>query len=297
MKSVIPKISIVLPCYNGAKMLGDAIESVQRQTFKDWELIIVNDCSTDDTLEVALSYASLDERIRVFSNDKNSKLPATLNHGFREAQGEYWTWTSDDNLLLPTMLEEMNDFLDRHPEVGFVVGDEEVIDMQGCVIDKHIIPDDVALRLPLNCYIGACFMYRAEIAKRIGEYREDLFLAEDFEYFLRLNDTCCLEHLPRILYQYRINPDSLTATKQKEIAECLCRFRIEYLPKAEAHFVKYPEYLALYYYRIIDHLAGKEFWHYYWRFTKCLPWKFWAKYIFIHYPHRKLQKLQGKKLK
>ena len=292
-----PKISIVLPCYNGAKMLGDAIESVQKQTFKDWELIIVNDCSTDNTLEIALSYAAKDGRIRVFSNDKNSKLPATLNHGFREARGEYWTWTSDDNLLLPTMLEEMAAFLDEHTDVGFVVGDEEVIDMEGKVLDTHIIPDDVALRLPLNSLTGACFMYRAEVAIGIGEYREDLFLVEDYEYFLRLNDNCKLAHLQRVLYQYRTNPGSLTATKQKEIAERLCKLRLEYLPKAENKFTNYPKYLALYYYRIIDHLSGKEFLHYFFRFINHLPWKFGVKYIFIHLPHRKFQQLQGKTLK
>ena len=93
------------------------------------------------------------------------------------------------------------------------------------------------------------------------------------------------------------NPNSLTATKQKEIAECLCRFRLEYLPKAEVHFADYPDYLSLYYYRIVDHLSGKEFCHYFWRFTKRLPWRFGFKYIFIHAPHRKLQQIQGKTLK
>lgn len=288
-----PKVSIVLPCYNGAKMIGEAIESVIAQTYQDWELIIVNDCSTDNTLEVAQSYAEKDQRIRVFSNEKNSKLPATLNHGFREAKGELWTWTSDDNLLLPTMLEEFVDYFDKHPEVGFVVADEEYIDMQGKVLSTHIIPDDVALRLPLNCFIGAAFMYRAEIAKKIGEYRVDLFLAEDFEYFLRLNGNCKLEHLPKVLYQYRANPGSLTATKQKEIAECLCRFRMDYLPKAEEHLRDYPKLIALYYYRIVDNLHGKQKWDYYWQFANKLPYLFGLRYIFIHSPHRWLKKQKG----
>lgn len=292
-----PKISVVLPCYNGASMLSDAIESVQNQTFTDWELIIVNDCSTDNSLEIADSYAVRDERIRVFSNETNSKLPSSLNHGFREAKGVYWTWTSDDNLLLPNMLEEMNAFLDKNPDIGFVVGDEEIIDMQGKVMDTHVIPDDVSFRLPLNCIIGACFMYRAEVAKRIGEYREDLFLAEDFEYFLRLNDNCNLAHLPRVLYQYRDNPGSLTANRQKEIAKCLCQFRLEYLTKAEVHFKNKPKQLALYYYRIVDHLAGKEFCHYFWIFAKRLPWEFGIKYILIHFPHRKIKQILGKAVK
>ena len=100
-----PKISIVLPCYNGAKMLGNAIESIINQTLQNWELIIVNDCSTDNTLQVAQSFAEKDNRIKVITNEYNSKLPASLNNGFRQAQGEYWTWTSDDNLLLPEMFE------------------------------------------------------------------------------------------------------------------------------------------------------------------------------------------------
>lgn len=288
-----PKVSIVLPCYNGAMMIGEAIESIIAQTYKDWELIIVNDCSTDNTLEVVNAYAAKDKRIRVVSNEKNSKLPATLNNGFRKARGEYWTWTSDDNLLLPTMLEEMVGYLDEHPDVGFLVADEDYIDMRGRVLWTHVIPDDVALRLPLNCYIGAAFMYRAEIAKRIGEYREDLFLVEDFEYFLRLNDNCRLAHLPKVLYQYRDNPDSLTATKQKEIAERLCRFRIDYLSKAEAHFKNYPMYMALYYYRIVDNLSGREKWNYYWQFAKKLPFLFGAKYLIVHMPNRLLRKRKG----
>lgn len=292
-----PKVSIVLPCYNGAKMIGEAIESVIAQTYQDWELIIVNDCSTDNTLEVAQSYADKDKRIRVFSNEKNSKLPATLNHGFREARGELWTWTSDDNLLLPTMLEAMSDYFDTHPDVDFVVADEQYIDMNGNVISTHILPDDISLLLPLNNYIGAAFMYRAEIAKRIGEYREDLFLVEDYEYFLRLNDNGELARIPQVLYQYRDNPGSLTATRQKDIAARLCQLRVEYLPNVEKLYKNQPRLMALFYYRIVDNLFGKFKWQYYWRFTKNLPFKFGFKYVFIHTPHRWIKKLKGEKIK
>lgn len=285
-----PKISIVLPCYNGAKMLGSAIESILAQTFQDWELIIVNDCSTDNTLEVAQLYAEKDPRIRVFSNDKNSKLPATLNHGFREACGEYWTWTSDDNLLLPNFCQEMNDYLDMHPQVGFVASDEQRIDMDGHVCFESILPDDLSLKLPLNCYIGASFMYRASIAKKIGEYRTDLFLVEDFEYFLRLNDVCGVGVLHKVLYQYRMHPGSLTATRQRDIQACHNRFRLEYLPKAEKHFKNHPKLRAQYYNMIVDRLSGRERWKYYWKFFKKMPILFGVRYWLIHVPHKILQK-------
>ena len=79
-------ISIVLPVYNGEAYLADSIESILRQTYENWELIIVNDCSTDHTLEIAESYQKRDPRIRVFSNERNLKLPHTLNAGYAEAR-------------------------------------------------------------------------------------------------------------------------------------------------------------------------------------------------------------------
>ena len=292
-----PKVSIVLPCYNGAALLGQAIESCINQTFKDWELIIVNDCSTDNTLEVANAYAQKDERIRVYTNEKNSKLPATLNNGFRRAVGEYWTWTSDDNLLHPDMLETFVTYLDEHQDVGFLASDEQFIDMEGKVLSVRHLPDDLDLRLPLNCHIGASFIYRSEVAKRIGEYREDLFLVEDFEYFLRLSDNCKLVRIPKVLYSYRDNPSSLTATRQKEIAECLVKFRLMYLEQAEKRLSNYPNMMALYYYRIVDNLTGCNRIKHYFKFACKLPCKFGLKYLFVHLPHRLFKRIKGQRVK
>ena len=106
-------ISIVLPVYNGAEHMAGSIESVLRQTWKNWELIIVNDCSTDQTLAVAESYQKKDSRIRVLSNSKNLKLPLTLNAGFAQAKGEYYTWTSDDNLYQPEALSSLVQALEQ----------------------------------------------------------------------------------------------------------------------------------------------------------------------------------------
>lgn len=285
-----PEVSIVLPCYNGAKMIGEAIESVIAQTYQDWELIIVNDCSTDNTLEVAQTYAARDKRIRVFSNEKNSKLPATLNHGFREAKGEYWTWTSDDNLLLPTMLEELSNYLDEHPEVGFVTSDFANIDVDGNIISYDVLLDNIQDRMPLNNCGGASFMYRSSIAKKIGEYREDLFLVEDYEYWLRLCFYTKLAHYPKVLYHYRVHEKSLTATRKSQIAERLIQLRLEYLEKVENLFKDNPFALYLFYTRVIDELHKKQKWSYYWRFAKKMPVQFGLRYIFVHLPNRFIKK-------
>lgn len=289
MKNNTPKISIILPCYNGADMLGGAIESVQAQTFKDWELIIVNDCSTDNTLEVANAYAAKDERIRVFSNEHNSKLPATLNHGFCEARGEYWTWTSDDNLLLPDYCQELSHYLDEHPEVGFVVGDEYSIDADGNIIGTVIKPDNLRSKLPLNNYVGATFMYRREIAQQAGEYRTDLFLVEDYEYWLRMSFLTEMGHVNKILYKYRHHDRSLTATRKQEIAERLVRMRLMYRTQVEKQMNNHQELLSLFYFRIVDNLSGSEKWKYILEFGKRLPYHFAIRYFFVHLPHKLLK--------
>lgn len=281
----MPKVSIVLPCYNGAALLGQAIESCINQTFNDWELIIVNDCSTDNTLEVANAYAQKDERISVYTNETNSKLPATLNNGFRRATGEYWTWTSDDNLLHPEMLETFVAYLDEHQDVGCAVSDSYVIDINNKIIGEKIVPDDLNSKMMLNNYVGASFMYRKECALAVGEYREDLFLVEDYEFFIRMSFYCKMGHIPQLLYYYMDNPNSLTATRQKEIRERLVRMRIMYLDKAEAAFKNNPQLLTLVYYRIIDNLFGKEKIKYFIKFVKKLPIHFGIKYLFVHLPN------------
>lgn len=285
-----PKVSIVLPCYNGAALLGQAIESCINQTYNDWELIIVNDCSTDNTLEVANAYAQKDERIRVYTNEKNSKLPATLNNGFRRATGEYWTWTSDDNLLHPEMLENFVAYLDGHKDVGCAVSDSYVIDENNKIIGEKIVPDDLNSKMMLNNYVGASFMYRKECALAIGEYREDLFLVEDYEFFIRMSFHCKMGHISQFLYYYMNNPNSLTATRKKEIRERLVRMRIMYLDKAEDAFRNNPKLLTLVYYRIVDNLFGKEKLRYYIKFAKKLPFHFGVKYLFVHLPKTILKK-------
>src|SRR5436190_21740360 len=99
MSTSNPKVSIVLPTYNRAKYLKLSIDSCLIQTFKDFELIIVDDCSKDETPQTIKSYT--DPRIRYHRNESNQRLPRSLNIGFSLAKGEYLTWTSDDNFFLP----------------------------------------------------------------------------------------------------------------------------------------------------------------------------------------------------
>src|SRR5512137_2512935 len=104
-----PLVSIVLPTYKRAHVLPHAISSVLNQTYTNLELVIVDDNSPDDTLEVVKLFN--DSRIHYVKNEPNLKLPRALNRGFSLARGEYLTWTSDDNLYAPTAIERMVDAL------------------------------------------------------------------------------------------------------------------------------------------------------------------------------------------
>lgn len=222
-------VSIVLPVYNGEKYLSKAIESVLNQTYTNFELIIVNDCSTDSSEDIILKYKEHDPRIIYVKNDVNSKLPKSLNNGFGIAKGEYYTWTSDDNMYCEDAIETMVKFLDENEDVALVFA--------GCIFiyaDKNVqqkyLPKG---ELIYNNTVGACFLYRSDVAKAIGEYREDLFLVEDYEYWLRINCNYKIKQLEKYLYLYRFHDRSLTFTKKQEINAALKKLHHMYLRKYE----------------------------------------------------------------
>lgn len=220
----MPKVSIVLPTYNGAQYLRKSVESIIGQTFQDWELIIVDDCSTDDTPELVEIFATIDSRVHVIHNNSNQKLPKSLNIGFGAAQGEYLTWTSDDNMYLPEALEQMKAYLDANPNVKMVRAPIATIDEMGNILSPELEYNfDM---LPLVNQIGACFMYRRSVLTEIGQYNEELFGVEDYDYWLRVYEKYSfIGNLRKVLYHYRVHAQSLTATKHKMVLRRLYDFR------------------------------------------------------------------------
>lgn len=207
-----PLVSIVLPTYNGSRYLEQAIESCIDQTYKNWELIIVDDSSTDNTPEIISRYLSKDERIRSIRQKQNSKLPRALNSGFSQANGVYLTWTSDDNCYRPSAISEMTNHLETHHETDVVYADYSAIDEKGQVIKTMRVgaPGDIYYS---NC-IGPCFLYRCAVQEKLVSYAEDLFLAEDYDFWLRASFyfTFCPIHSD--LYLYRYHEASLTTQKR-----------------------------------------------------------------------------------
>jgi glycosyltransferase involved in cell wall biosynthesis len=195
------KVSIVLPTYNGARYLREAVDSCLNQTFSSLELIVVVDGSTDNTDEILKTYG---DSIRIVRNQHNLGLAKSLNIGFAEASGELFSWTSDDNLFMPEAIEAMVGYLENHPACNMVCTDLLMIDHEG----RTVSYDQKA---------WACFLYKAEAARQLLPYRPEYELVEDVDFFIRLDHYFGpIERIPRPYYKYRTHAQSLSSLRVKE---------------------------------------------------------------------------------
>ncbi len=232
-------VSVVLPVYNGGSLFAKSVESVLAQTYENLELIIVNDGSTDETLEVAREFAQKDKRIRIIDQE-NQKLPSALSAGFRDAKGEFLTWTSADNIMLPNCLKILVENLKRKPDVAMVFGNMRLINKRGRIKRGHFwfekpkfsgnvcLPGDVgALNTYANNTIGAAFMYRKSALAVLGDYSRYKTNFEDYDYWMRMNSLLKIEHIDEKepIYLYRIHDESLTA-HDKELGITRNRYKL-----------------------------------------------------------------------
>jgi glycosyltransferase involved in cell wall biosynthesis len=235
-------VSVVLPVYNGADMLEESLQSILDQTYTNFELIAIDDGSTDETGAILDRYAERDARIRVI-HQKNRKLPRTLSRGCRIARGEFLTWTSNDNRMKPNFLRHMVLCLTRHPKWDMIYANVDIIDEDGSPLrssdwylhyqqppgSEHIyLPEDPSeLGVWPNNYVGAAFMYRNRAAWLLGDYSPHRFTTEDYDYWMRVNDLLTLRHsdFREPVYDYRFHSKSLTA-RDKELGITTSRERL-----------------------------------------------------------------------
>jgi glycosyltransferase involved in cell wall biosynthesis len=218
------KVSIVLPTYNGAKYLRQSIDSCLNQTYKNIELIIVDDGSRDETPQIIRSYQ--DERIKYIRHDKNKRLPHALNTGFSKATGDYLTWTSDDNYYAADAIESMIVSLQTNKTIDFVYANYYIINGDGAVLQSISVGPDKKLKEE-NC-IGPCFLYRRKVYEVLGGYNPDEFLAEDYEYWIRVFKRFRMQKLEKFIYWHRLHPESLTGQYGVEAKDRADRIRDHY---------------------------------------------------------------------
>ncbi len=215
----MPLVSIVLPTRNRAHLIRRSINSCLGQTLHDIELIVVNDCSTDNTAGILKEYAASDSRVKVINNEINLKIPGSLNRGFEAATGKYFTWTSDDNLYAPNALEVLSQTLEQNPDAGLVYANYNEIDDNDKVTGIAIMNDiNKSFMLWKGC--GSCFMYKAIVHQTNKGYDSTLFLIEDYDFFVRASLQYKFLYLDRNdLYGHRHHAGSLTSLQGHAVFE------------------------------------------------------------------------------
>jgi glycosyltransferase involved in cell wall biosynthesis len=203
-----PTVSVVMPVFNGAEFLDEAVRSILDQTFRDFEFIIVDDGSTDDTPRILRKYAEADDRVRVHRQE-NRGVVAALNQACRLAQGRFIARMDADDVSLPRRFEKQIEFLKTHPKVGVLGTWASKIDKQGSVIATWCLPANPTV-LKWNHFFRVCVIHptvlmRREILEKLNFYRPDAVYAEDWDLWLRASAITEFGNTPEILFKYRIS--------------------------------------------------------------------------------------------
>lgn len=210
------KVMIVMPTFNQGHLIKKTLDSLVKQTYTDWHLLVVNDCCTDDTYEIVKEYienhVKLDIKdrrsIALFSLDRNRKTSAALNFGFATSDiigAKYETWISSDNLYYPNFLQRLVDELDSWGHVGFVYSDYEILDKdghRGKVITHKPYSKN---RLENDYEQGMCFMWRKGLRVKAGTWFDERLQCQDYNMALRMSEFHEFKHIDETLGGYRVH--------------------------------------------------------------------------------------------
>lgn len=219
----LPLVSVILPTYNRESYLTESIESVLAQTYTNFELLIVNDCSTDYTAELLDDFRKKDQRIRVIENEVNKGAPASRNIAVKHAVGKYLAMMDSDDISLPIRFEKQVIFLERHPQTYVLGSSAYVIDPQGKNINEWRLPTrDRLIRWHSifrnsRVFCNPSVMMRASIFDYVPKFNENNRTSDDSELWATIFPFKELgfANLANKLVKYRSHPISITGQVKK----------------------------------------------------------------------------------
>jgi len=229
LKGKVPIVSVNIPIYNCASYLKETIESILNQTFQDFELIMCNDGSTDNSLEIAQSFAANDSRIMVITRE-NLGIVATRNELLEHSRGKFIAVLDCDDVALPHRLALQVKYLEEHPEVVCVGGDSRLIDNKGRYLTTLVhLRGNEAINESVLAGNGAithsCAMMRTDVLRKIGGYDPERNFSEDLDLWLRLGECGKLENIAEPVSNFRLHAKSaseLNGLKQRQVAKLAC---------------------------------------------------------------------------
>lgn len=237
-----PLVSVVIPAYNAEKYLKDAVDSIQRQSYSAIELIIIEDCSTDNTLEVARNIEKMDRRVRVVENIHNMGVSANRRRGVELSRGEYICWQDADDISLPDRIAHQVNFLETHPEVGVVGGFITFFDETGERATRTYAENDSSLRETIfryNPVAQPASMMRRSSVEMVGNFSSKYRLAEDLEMLFRIGEKYKFGNVQEIVLKYRQSPQSLTAANLRKMECAALEIKESYRMSSAYHYTRF----------------------------------------------------------
>lgn len=220
-----PYISVILPVYNAEKYISEALESILNQTFTDFELIVINDGSTDDSAKIIKNFAKHDKRIRFINHSKNKGLIGVLNEGLALCQGQYIARMDSDDISLPSRFEKQIAHMNSHPECGVLsIGMQMFGNSNEIVIHPAKVGIFDLMRYCMIVHPGV-MMRKSVLDKYEFKYDKNYKYAEDYELWSRMVCVTQIHNLQEVLLKYRWHDANISVVSKQNQHDCAERIR------------------------------------------------------------------------
>ena len=227
-----PEITVLMSVYNGEKYLHEAINSILNQTFEDYEFLIINDGSNDNTEEILQSYD--DQRIRIVNNGKNIGLTKSLNKGLKIARGQYVARMDADDVSYPERLEMQYKHVNNDKNLAICASYHEEIDETGNLIETikpNLEPEQLYYFLTFsNRFLHSSVLMRKDIISKVGGYDESIKRTQDYDLWYRVSRVAKINVIDKVLVKHRVHKESISLTyrdSQRHFASLIAFKNIE----------------------------------------------------------------------
>lgn len=235
-KQVKTRVSVIMPAYNVEKYIAEAVSSIQNQTYKDWELIIIDDYSTDATYQILQELAKKDPQVKVYRNGKHRGVSGAANFGLRFVTGKYIARMDADDISLPNRFRLQVDYLKKHPKVIGLGGQCQMIDHKGHVIGEKRFPTEwnqvrkmIFSSIPLQQ--PSLMVDSSRLPKDFVWYENDATTAEEVELLFKFFEYGQVINLPQTLLQYRIHTNNVSLKDPKKTFYSTLKTRLRAIKK------------------------------------------------------------------
>lgn len=226
-----PVVSVLMAAYNTEKYIGESIQSILSQTYKNFEFIIVDDCSTDKTYDIIRRYGAADKRIKHFKNKRNLGISGNRNFLISKATGKYIIWQDSDDISTPDRVEKLVNFMEKHLEVGICGSYLQSFDLSGPKDVRQYLTKDHGLRkniFKLSPVAQPAAIIRKKILDQVGKYDLRYPPAEDLDMSFRIGSISAFANVPQVLLKYREHSSSNSTKKIKVVIKNTLAIRQKY---------------------------------------------------------------------